>query len=198
MDLQAQRCGYEFSDGIRGALKMAEYVKRGNLFSVVIGIDEDRIKRFKKSPEAMEAAVKAGAFYWHTNILPEHFTTGAHAKYGYAPRTADWLRKKGNTPDLVRTGSMKRDLLARAAAQRVGKEVRLKMFSRVLNLVPKMSEDSADFYVSHSNKGKKASYPNMKREIHVMLDSEREAIAQVVAAEFERAVAPSDELRTIK
>jgi hypothetical protein len=43
---------------------------------------------------AMKVAIGAAAEAWHTRMLPNHFTPGGAAKYGYAKRTAKYMRAK--------------------------------------------------------------------------------------------------------
>jgi len=44
---------------------------------------------------AMKQARKDMVVYWHRNILPRHFLLDAVGKYGYTPRTAPYMRRKG-------------------------------------------------------------------------------------------------------
>lgn len=45
---------------------------------------------------AVREAMVEGAEYWHTNMMPQHFTSGAAAKYNYAPRTRKYMRRKAS------------------------------------------------------------------------------------------------------
>ena len=164
---------------------------RASLFRVTVAVDEDRLRRMKHAPDAAAAAVRAGAEYWHDRVLPRHFEPEAHGKYHYAPRALTYLENRGKRgkPDLVFSGSLRSDLISRAAYKETGRStIELRLTARVLNLVPNMPQNSADLYVKH-NGGR--GYPNLKREIKAITDDEREAVAQVIAGTFERALAPS-------
>lgn len=164
---------------------MITTISKGKLFTVTTAVDEGRLKALKKAPELLIQALQDGADYWHSGVLPKHFAGGSHMKYGYAARTIGYLKARGGGPDLVQSGSLKRDVQARASITNTRESVSLKMFARVLNLAPTMPENSADLYVKHSNT-KKLGYPNLKRELKLNLEDEREAVAQVVAQELEK------------
>jgi hypothetical protein len=163
-------------------------IARGRLFSVTTEVDEGRLKQLRKTPEILQAAQQVGADYHHTKNVPEHFKRGAHEKYDYAERTRGYRRLNNGRPDMVKTGRMMRDLIARATFKNSGKGVSLVMQARVLNVAPAMPENSADKYVKHTNKSKRG-YPNLKREIKAMHPQELDAIANVVTKELERAYA---------
>ena len=166
---------------------------KGKMFSVFVAVDDDRLAQLAKAPEIADAAMTAAANYWHTKVLPKHFEPGAHDKYDYAARSKAYLKKKaGRGPDLVFTGSLQRDLKAKASfmATRKGLGVQLKMSARVLNFAPVMPANSADYYVKIGVKAKGKSYPNLNREIRMLTDQEHDAIADIVTSELERAFAP--------
>lgn len=145
----------------------------------------------KKAPDVAAAAMQAGAEYWHDGILPEHFKTGASAKYGYAPRAVNYLKSRGKSgkPPLVFSGSMRKDLTSRAIyKQLAGGAIDVRMFARVLNLATNMPNNSPDLYVRHKN-GR--GYPNTKREVKVLLEEEREAIADVCVKHLQAAFDPA-------
>jgi len=162
---------------------------RGTLFRITVEVDERRLSQMRRAPELAQAALQAAADFWHTGILPEHFTGKAHARYGYAARSISYMKssKKRGKPDLVFSGSLARDLRARASFSQKSTSVELRMTARVLNLVPRMAENSTDIYVQQ--KGGRG-YPNLKREVKAIIDSEREQLAEVVAAELEKAFGP--------
>lgn len=162
---------------------MAVVVSKGQVFRVTLAISDVRLQQMAEAPSLAAEAMQAGADYWHSKILPRHFDKDARGRYGYAPRSRYYSRNKakGQKPDLVFSGSLRRDLRARAAYV-IGKgSVELKMTARVLNFVPNMPQNSADLYVKQRN-GK--GYPNMKREIKEITDEERAVIAAVVKAKL--------------
>lgn len=170
------------------------------MFRVSVEVADDRLKAMTAAPELSAAAIQAGADYWHTGILPKHFEAGAGAVYGYAARSITYLkdRRKSGKPSLVFSGSLRRDLKARAAFKTSGKTtVELKMTARVLNFVPNMAQNDQDYYVKHKNS---RGYPNLKREIKLMTDDEREAVAAVttkqLALSFDPAAAPTPTVPT--
>ncbi len=170
---------------------MSTHVSRGKIFYVSVEVDDERLKQFKKAPELMQDALQKGAFYYHTGIFPRHFEAGAAGRYGFAPRSQAYLKKKGGgKPDLVNSGRMKADLLARAALRSSGKMVTLQLTSRVLNLCPNMPETSTDLYVKHNNKSANG-YPNLKRELRQVTDDERELIATAVTFDLEKNFGPT-------
>lgn len=166
-------------------------ITKGKIFRLTVEVSDERLKAMREAKGNAEDALMAGAEYWHDGILPKHFEKGAGSVYGYAPRAAKYLRdpRKGAKPALVFTGSLRQDMTKRAAYQRVGSAVNLKMTARVLNFAPAMPENSGDLYVKHKN-GR--GYPNLKREIKAFTEDEREMVAAVVAADLERSFAPSD------
>lgn len=169
---------------------MSKHISKGKFFSVEVVVDDERLKQFGKGSEIILEAVEEAANYHHTGILPRHFTPAAHDRYGYATRSKAYLKKKGGNPDLVRTGAMKAELLSKAAFRREAKGVTLQMYSRVLNLVPNMPANSNDYYVKHSSSTARG-YPNLKRELRLTTDDEREEVAVVAAKVIEDRLAPS-------
>lgn len=165
-------------------------ISKGKLFSVTTAVDAARLRQMRRAPDLAAAAMRAGAEYWHDHVLPRHFQSGAHAKYGYALRAMNYLknRRKTGKPDLVFSGTLRHDLAAAAAYRQAAQgSVELRLAARVLNLAPTMPQHSGDLYVRHKN-GR--GYPNLKREIKAITDAEREAVAEVVKAELERSMAP--------
>ncbi|HEV3021855.1 MAG TPA: hypothetical protein VGX76_05290 [Pirellulales bacterium] len=63
-----------------------------------------------------KAALRTVMATHHRERIPEHFTQGAHAKYGYAMRKAHYRMKKqkqwGSSADLVQTGASARQIKA--------------------------------------------------------------------------------------
>lgn len=49
----------------------------------------------------LPAALQETAEYWHREILPNHFSTGAYADYAYKPRSEEWNWTKGHDIPLV-------------------------------------------------------------------------------------------------
>lgn len=167
---------------------MSKTISKGRLFRVTTEVNDERLKAMKKVPEATAAALQAGADYWHTGILPLHFKSDAHGKYGYAARSRNYLKQRGKRgkPDLVFGGSMERDLTSRATFKQAGSFLELRMTARVLNFAPAMPQNTLDHYVKHKN-GR--GYPNLKREVTVVIEGERETIATVVAGSLEKSFA---------
>lgn len=161
-------------------------ISKGQMFTVSTAIDDERLKKLKRTPEIIQEAILVGAEYWHANILPQHFKKDASPRYGYAQRSKDYLRKKGTKPDLIMSGSLARDVKGRATFKTMRTAIELKMHARVLNLVPNMPQNSADHYVRIKSKDGMRNYPNLKREIKIVTAGEAEAVAKVVVAELER------------
>ena len=161
---------------------MAATISKGRLLSVFVQYDEQKLAALRKTPELIQAAMQRSAEYWQTGILPEHFKKEASEKYGYAPRTKKYLKRKGYKPSLILSGSLRRDLRSRAQfkVQRTG--VELRMTARVLNLAPTMAENNQDLYVARKGTH---GYPNLKRELKVVLSEEQAAIAAIVTKELE-------------
>jgi hypothetical protein len=151
------------------------------MFRVTVALDDERLAVFRKAPDLCMKALQAGADHWHTKILPRHFNSEAHGKYDYAQRSRDYLKSKHGVPDLVSSGSLRRDLKSTASFVEGGSVMELRMHARVLNFAPAMPENSFDRYVTQRKAGRGVGYPNMKREIKAITDDEREAVAQVVA-----------------
>lgn len=168
---------------------MSKTIAKGRLFSVTTEVNDDRLRAMRDAPELAEKALIAGADYWHTGILPKHFEKSAHSVYDYADRSKAHNKRKQGRPDLVFSGSLRRDLKAKASFQRVGQGVNLKMTARVLNFVPRMAENSLDRYVKHK-KGR--GYPNLKREIKAQTPQDREDVASVVTSTLESLFAPGE------
>lgn len=158
----------------------------GGPFAVTIAIDEGRLEQLKQTPEVLAGIMQQVANHWHTQILPRHFQRTAKEKYGYAPRTSRYEERKRGRPDLYWTGSMQRDLQTNAQLMDTGKAIRLKMHARVLNFVPNMQESDVNLYVKHDKelKGSKVrkTYPNMKRELRILLPDEHEELSKVAQA----------------
>ncbi len=173
---------------------MATTVTQSQAMRATVEIPDELVRAMKRSPEIAAEALQKASNYWHEKILPKHFERGAAARYGYAKRSVRYLQRKqrhGNAPPLQFDASrpvMKNDLVARAQFKMTKNTVELKMFSRVLNLVPTLPENSMDHYVKQ--KGGR-SYPNLKREIKAITEDEREALATVIVAELERAFSPA-------
>lgn len=177
---------------------MSVTISKGKAFRCTVAVDDDRLKAMRAAPELAEKALMAGADYWHTGILPKHFERGASGTYGYAPRSPTYLKSKGKSgkPGLVFSGSLRRDLRSKAAYRQVGKSVELKMTARILNVVPNMAENSPDLYVKHKNKTKRG-YPNLKREIKMLTEDDRAAVAVVARDTLAAALDPASNTTTI-
>lgn len=160
-------------------------ISKSRMFTTHVEVNEERLKQMTKAPELAAEAMQAGAEYWHSGVLPQHFKSGAGAKYGYAPRGIPYLnrRDKSGKPPLVFSGSLRNDIIQRAQFEnRARGAVTLKMWARVLNLVPAMPENTDSLTVKLSDR----DYPNLKREIRVLLADEKEAIAKVITEELSR------------
>ena len=159
------------------------FASKGRIFGMVTDIDDDLLKRLKSSPEILRRANEDGARYWHANFLPGHFLPEAFTKYGYAPsrrrqpkrlRTSHFAKQR----HLVVTGALRDQMTARISqltATATG--VVMKLRATTLNFVPNMPDQSQELYVKQSH-GR--LYPNLKREVKVLLDPERQALAAVV------------------
>lgn len=169
---------------------MSTTISKGRMFRITVSVDDARLKAMRRAPELAQQALAAGAEYWHSGILPRHFEIGASAKYGYAPRGSKYLkdRKKQGKPPLVYSGSMRRDLKKFSAIKSGSSNVELRMSARVLNFAPAMPQQSSDLFVKHKSGH---GYPNTKREIKLITEEEREAVATVVAADLARSLDPS-------
>jgi hypothetical protein len=73
---------------------------------------------------AKEALREQGMFHWK-NRIPLHFLRSAHTKYGYAARSAKYIRIKQRRwrqggMDLVKTGHLRNDMLHTPPVIRIG------------------------------------------------------------------------------
>lgn len=72
--------------------------------------------------KAKKEAWRRVGFVWLRKMLPRHFRAGAAARYGYDPRTAQYLKQKrrrvGHIQPLLLSGILKRQVLS-PARQRV-------------------------------------------------------------------------------
>jgi len=164
---------------------MSKTITKGALFSVQVEVDDERLAALKNAPDVVDKALQTAVEYWHTKVLPEHFKKDAHAKYGYAQRSRNYLKQQRGKPDLVASGSLARDLKARASFNFKKSAIEMRMTARVLNLVPRMQETNPDSYVQHGGRRGAKKYPNLKREIRVVIDAEHEALAAVFSKEVE-------------
>ncbi|MCL2647736.1 MAG: hypothetical protein FWD61_12120 [Phycisphaerales bacterium] len=163
------------------------HASKTQLFYATIVINPQLLNAIKSAPDIARTALDAAADYWHTKILPLHFARDAAEKYDYAPRTDRYLRQKrkrwGGRPDLMYSGSLRRDLTTKAAIKQMGSDrhvvVELRMWARVLNFVPNMNYDDTSKRVKHSN-STHIGYPNMKREIRAITPEENEALAAMI------------------
>jgi hypothetical protein len=156
-------------------------VSKGRIFGFETVISDELLDRLRKQPEILQTANAAGARHWHTHILPRHFEPAAHGKYGYAPREPRYVKSKHGKPDLVNTGSMKQEMLSFLQITATATGAQAKLRARTLNLVPNMQENDQNYFVTQRlKKGGTRPYPNLKREVKIVLDEEREAIAEVV------------------
>lgn len=160
-------------------------VSKGQLFAVTTVVDEGQLQRLKDAPELVRETMEKAAFHWHGQILPDHFTRAAHGRYGYAERSEFYLKRKGSNPDLMRSGAMKSELLAKAAAKKKGASgVELRMTARALNFVPNSSNPFDVKILRSDNK----HYPNMKRELREVTDEEQKQIANIVSTNLAAAL----------
>lgn len=152
-------------------------VTRSALWTISVEIDKKRIASLGKAKEHVQEAVTEVADKWHKSMLPDHFKRGAHGRYGYAGRSRSYSKRKRGKPDLVKTGTMRRQLQSSVLRTRSSRKVRLRMHARALNFVT-MPQNSPNKYVRMKD-GRK--YPNMKREIKVVTEEEREQMAAMAA-----------------
>jgi hypothetical protein len=159
-------------------------ISRGRFMRCTVAVDDAKFEAMRRAPEIRQQAIEAGAKYWHDKILPGHFEHPAHNKYGYAWRSKNYTRHR-TSPDLVNSGSMRNDLSANFELKTTGTYIELRMRAKVLNFVPRMSQDSQDLYVKHGRRkkdGHQKSYPNLLRELKLRTEAEMNAIASVVSA----------------
>jgi hypothetical protein len=162
-------------------------VSKGRIFGFTTEISDELLDRLGKQPEILQKANAAGATYWHSGILPQHFEASAHGKYHYATRASKYLKSRGKQgkPDLVFSGSMKQEMLSFLQVTATATGAQAKLRARVLNVVPNMAENDQNYYVRQTLKrGGTRPYPNLKREVKVILDDEREAVAEVVKQSY--------------
>jgi len=166
---------------------MSTKISKGAMFRVSLTVNDELLASMNNVPEIAERALLRAAQHWQEKVLPEHFKHGAAGKYGYVQRTVKYVKQNHGKPYLVHSGSMARDLKARAAFTTRKDAIEVRMFARVLNFAPSMPQNDDRLKVSHSRKSGKAGadYPNTKREIKVILDDEREALAVMVVRELE-------------
>ena len=170
-------------------------ISKGQIFSVTTEVDDTLLEKMRQSPDLASQANAEGAKYFHSKLLPQHFKSGAFAKYGYARRGVKYVKSKRGIPNLIsppssgHSGSMRRELLAMSSYRRT-RGVELRMSARVLNLAPSMPQNSDAMKVKQPGK-KGHVYPNMKREIKVVTPDEKKDIALVVRAKLNQLYAPA-------
>ncbi len=141
-------------------------------------------------PRLNKAAWKAAGIFWHTEFRPLHFLRSATRRYGYLPRSGSRLprgskgfrrsysgrklRKYHHMKPLVFSGQS-RDLTKIRNIKATSKGVRVSMNAPALNARPKDGRI------------------RMHKELRKVIPAEREAIAEVLAKEFER---QADRIRT--
>lgn len=153
-------------------------ITKAGAYTVTVEIPDELLAILKGDKDITEKALMAGAEYWRTGILPGHFKEGAAATYGYAPRVTAALKAQRGKPDLVSSYSLKNDITRNAIYTPSRNSIKLKMWARVLNLVPNMAENNPSITVRQRS-GRQ--YPNLKREIKAVTMDDRESVAQVVA-----------------
>jgi len=157
---------------------------KGRIFGFTVDIGDELLAKLKGFPDILQKANEDGARYWHGEILPKHFEPSAHAKYGYAQRAKNYLKQtyKRGLPDLVFTRSMQTEMTTRIGELKAtARGAAVKLRAKTLNFCPNMGENNQDLYVTHAARnGHRRSYPNLKREIKVVLDEERQAVADAV------------------
>ena len=166
-------------------------ITKGQMFRVTVVADTRHLKAMGECKELANDGFMAGTRWWHDGILPRHFKPEAHFRYGYADRAWSYVKQKGGKPDMVLSGSMRDDLTTRATYQQSSNGVKLRMFARVLNLVPNIPDNSDELKIRH--RGNKR-FPNLKREVKVVNKDEREIISTVVAATIEAGLTPEGQL----
>jgi hypothetical protein len=171
---------------------MSKTIAKSRIFRVTVEVSDERMAALKRAPENTADAMEKGAMFWQSKLLPKHFEPGSAGKYGYAERSIKYLKSwpKAGKPPLVVSGSLRNDVRVAAFERGAGGQVTAKMTARVLNLVPNLPENSLDLYVKHKDKTKRG-YPNLKRELKVVLDTEKEAIAGVVTGRLETLFNPA-------
>lgn len=84
---------------------------------IAITIKTESTTRFGRQPwrEISKEAWAAVGDKWHEEILTKHFDLSAQAEYGYAPRTAAYMKQKaaakGHQQPLVYKGDLKSQVL---------------------------------------------------------------------------------------
>lgn len=89
---------------------------------------QQRVKRRHVTPATWngisQAAWADAAAFWHTEILPKHFTVGAYREYRYAARSKAHdrrkMRKFGHTRPLVYSGKLERQVLRMRDVRTIG------------------------------------------------------------------------------
>lgn len=80
----------------------------------------------KKFPKLAKLAMQGGLDYWHSKLLPRHFTAGAGNRYRYTPRQEKYQRRKqrakGHGRPLVWSGRMQRELTGQVRLSGTGKK----------------------------------------------------------------------------
>lgn len=151
-------------------------ITKGQLFSVVLVFNENFLKALKRAPEILQEGVMKAAQYWHARMLPKHFTRGAGKKYGYGDRSRSYMKRKGNKPHMVFSGALERQSTSNAEFKPSRTGVATKMRARSLNFVPNTAHSSA-MQVRLSD-GR--MYPNIKREMKIVIVDERVQLANIV------------------
>lgn len=155
-------------------------LSKGRIFSVSTEVSDEQLKALKAAPEHVQASLTAVALQWHSTILPRHFETSAHDRYGYAERARSYLKQKHGRADLQspmssgHSGKMKTELLQRAQVRKFGATgVSLKLTARAFNFAGRGADASLAVKVPNS---KGVNYPNLPKEVRQLTDDEQELL----------------------
>jgi hypothetical protein len=147
-----------------------------------IEFPEPLMKAMKEMPDGVGEVMLEVGKTWHESMLAPHFERGAHGRYGYAERSHSYLKspKKRGKPDLVFSGDMQREMTGSAQFRQGSKMATVTFRARTLNFCPNIANSNDSEYVPHIRKrdNKTIQYPNLKREVRIVLDDEMEKLAQ--------------------
>ena len=177
---------------------MSVKISRSKLSRITVTINDDLVDAMRRAKEIAQGAMEEAALYFHEKILPAHFRHGAAERYGYAKRSIAWLndKRKRGKPYLFATGGMYRDLKSRAAVKKQGSAIELRMSAEVFEHAPKMTNSDDNPQVRKSGNSVSRDFPNMKRELRIVLPEEKEALAVVIAANMKLAFRPENSVKT--
>lgn len=162
--------------------------------------------------EAQRVGFAAAAERWHSNTLPRHFDSGASMRYGYAPRTPRYdrrkMRVKGHRQPLVWSGTLMRSALrsARISATPTGAVVRFGAGTQAINFAGREAWLSTAKKVTQMRTvadydmmtpgltmrqrrrmvRKPVAYPNLPRELTAITEAETADFARFLEREVAR------------